>query len=96
MNSKLQGKNRKQGSYEISYKAAGLFGGFGLFGSGKPSKYLFTLDNQGNEIGVTVSKIEDDEVDPGRLMDGTPDYSYDSSSKLANLIYETLRQDVEY
>ncbi|NOU22609.1 MAG: hypothetical protein HOO93_12660 [Methyloglobulus sp.] len=92
---KIIEKNRKHYRYKLSYKTGGLLDGFSLFGSTKASTYLLTLDSKDDKTRIIASKVEDEgDIDPSRLMDGAPDYSYDSSSKLADLIFETLRKDV--
>lgn len=91
----ITGKNRKQGVYEVEYKAGNLFGGFTLFGSGTPSKYLLKLEPQNNETKLSISKKEDDnEFDESILKDGAPEYSNDNSSKLADILFETLQKNV--
>jgi hypothetical protein len=93
----ISGKNRKQGRYQVAYSSGGLLDGFSLFGSSKASTYLLKLDGSGNETIVSISKVEDDsDYDPSRLMDGTPDYSYDSSAKLTDLIFDTLYDKVRF
>ncbi|MBK8815743.1 MAG: outer membrane protein assembly factor BamC [Methylococcaceae bacterium] len=88
-------KNRKQGVYEVEYKADSLFGGFSLFGGGKPSKYLLKLVPQNNTTKLSISKIEDDnEMDESILKDGAPEFSNDNSSKLADILFETLNKNV--
>lgn len=92
---KITGKNQKNGSYQVSYKSGGLLDGFSLFGSTKASKYLIKLDEHVNETKVNISKIEDEEdVDPSRLKDGAPDFSYDNSAKLRDLLFMALQHDV--
>lgn len=91
----VTGKNRKQGIYEVEYKGDSLFGGFTLFGSGTPSKYLLKLESQNNGTKLFVSKKEDDnEIDESILKDGAPEYSNDNSSKLADILFETLQKNV--
>lgn len=91
----VTGKNRKQGVYEVEYKAGNLFGGFTLFGSGTPSKYLLKLEPQNNGTKLSVSKKEDNnEFDESILKDGAPEYSNDNSSKLADILFETLQKNV--
>ena len=87
-------KNRKQGIYEVEYKADSLFGGFSMFGGGKPSKYLLKLVPQNNTTKLSISKIEDDnEMDESILKDGAPEFSNDNSSKLADILFEILNKN---
>jgi uncharacterized lipoprotein len=90
----ITGKNQKQGIYEVEYKADSIFGGFNLFGSGTTSKYLLKLESQNNETKLSVSKKEDDKFDESILKDGAPEYSNDNSSKLADILFETLQKNV--
>lgn len=91
----VTGKNQKQGVYEVAYKGDNLFGGFNLFGSGKPSKYLLKLESQNNGTLLSVSKKEDDdEFDESILKDGASEFSTDNSSKLTELLFETLQKNV--
>lgn len=91
----ITGKNRKQGVYEVEYKADSIFGGFNLFGSGTPSEYLLKLETQSNETKLSVSKKEDDDkFDESILKDGAPEYSNDNSSKLTDLLFDTLQKNV--
>ena len=93
----ITAKNRKQGRYQVAYKTGGLLDGFSFFGNSKASTYLLKLDSSTNETVVSISKVEDDsDYDPSRLMDGTPDYSYDSSAKLTDLIFNTLHDKVSF
>jgi NlpB/DapX lipoprotein len=88
-------KSRKQGIYEVDYKGDSLFGGFNLFGSGTPSKYLLKLESKNNGTQLSVSKIEDDnEFDESILKDGAPEFSNDNSSKLADILFESLQENV--
>ena len=87
-------KNRKQGIYEVAYKSRGFLDDFGLFGSSRSATYQVKLEGQSNETKVSVSQVDEDDGDLSRLKDGAPDYSYDSSSKLIKLLYETLRKEV--
>lgn len=91
----ITGKSRKQGVYEVEYKGDSLFGGFNLFGSGTPSKYLLKLESQNNGTKLSVSKKEDDnEFDESILKDGAPEFSNDNSSKLTGILLETLQKVV--
>lgn len=93
----IKGKNRKEGQYRIAYKTGGLLDGFGLFGTSNASTYLLKLAERNKETTVAVSKIEDeDDDDPSSLKDGAPAYSYDSSTKLTDLIFKTLQSDVSF
>lgn len=93
----INGRNRKQGHYRVSYKTGGLLDGFNLFGRSKVSIYLLKLDESNGETIVSISNMEDEnDYDPGRLKDGAQDYSYDSSAKLTDLIFDTLYNDVRY
>lgn len=91
----ITGKNQKQGIYEVEYKGGSLFGGFTLFGSGTSSKYLLKLEPQNNGIKLSVSKNEDDDkFDESILKDGAPEFSNDNSSKLADILFETLQKNI--
>lgn len=86
-------KNRKQRLYKVEYKGDSLFGGFTLFGSGKPSIYLLKLESQNNVTQLSVSKKEDStETDESLLKDGAPEFSNDNSAKLTNLLFEGLQE----
>ncbi len=90
-------RNRKQGLYEVEYKADSLFGGFNLFGFGTPSTYLLKLESQNNGTKLSVSKKADDnEDDESLLKDGAPEYSRDNSSKLADMLFDTLQKNVTH
>ncbi|MBM4208451.1 MAG: hypothetical protein FJ190_10730 [Gammaproteobacteria bacterium] len=76
-------------------KTGGLLDG--LFGINNASTYLLKLDESNNQTAVTISQFEDDrDFDQGMLMDGTVNYTYDNSAKLAGLIFKTLQNDVSH
>lgn len=88
-------EKKHQGTYIVSYKSGGIFDGFNIFGTNNDSTYACKVETLGDETKVTVNLANGNEkLDSGSLKDGVSDYSYDSSSKLLELIYETLLNEV--
>jgi uncharacterized lipoprotein len=86
---------KNQGTYIVSYKSGGIFGEFNIFGTSNDLTYACKVETLGNETKVSVKLVDGNEkLDSSTLKDGASDYSYDSSSKLLKLIYETLLNEV--
>ncbi|MEQ1544380.1 hypothetical protein [Methyloglobulus sp.] len=87
---------KNQGVYIVSYKSGGIFGEFNIFGTSNDLTYACKVETVENETKVSVKFADGNEkLDTSSLKDGVSDYSYDSSSKLLKLIYETLLNEVQ-
>lgn len=94
---KVTDQDRSKGFYFVAYNDSGFFNKATSFLSkeAKPSTYLLKVEPQGEETRVTASLAgKDEQSNPLSLKADSGDDSEDKSSKLLDLLYETLH-DVE-
>jgi uncharacterized lipoprotein len=95
---KVTDQDRSKGSYYVAYNGGSFFSGAAsLFGDGQDkSTYLLKVEPQGEETKVTASLAsKDEQSDTGSLKDGNADYPENKSSKLLELLYDTLHDSVK-
>jgi uncharacterized lipoprotein len=94
---KVTDQDRSKGYYYVAYDGGGFFSSASSFFGDKRNQptYLLKVEPQGEETKVTASLAsKDEQSNPLSLKDGSGDDSEDKSSKLLELLYETLH-DVE-
>ncbi|WP_411727475.1 outer membrane protein assembly factor BamC [Methyloglobulus sp.] len=95
---KVTDQDRSKGFYYVAYNGGSfLSSATSLFDDVQnKSTYLLKVESQGEETRVTASLASKDEQgDSGSLKDGFADYSENKSSKLLELLYDTLHDNVK-
>lgn len=95
---KVTDQDRSKGFYYVAYNGGGFFSSAAsLFDDGQDkSTYLLKVESQGEETRVTASLAnKDEQSDSGSLKDGIADYPENKSSKLLELLYDTLHDNVK-
>ena len=95
---KVTDQDRSKGFYYVAYDGGNFFSSAAsLFGNVQDkSTYLLKVEPQGEETKVTASLASKDEQGDSRsLKDGIANYSENKSSKLLELLYDTLHDNVK-
>lgn len=95
---KVTDQDRSKGFYYVAYNGGSFFSSAAsLFDDVRDkSTYLLKVEPQGEETRVTASLAnKDEQSDSGSLKDGIADYSENKSSKLLELLYDTLHDNVK-